>query len=171
MIGSLLSEDVNVIEIYIIRGGKKEYGYDAGWSKPPFKLVQHLQDTYGSGTKQKLQEYIHSDMVYVFDRSDDRQRVYRKIAMKECDQSPFYGVGYNEETLPVHHFPCVSTITMQREIQRTVYRINNRIHIYVDVIDGQTSYTIRYQHAANVDMRKIEADVERMMNGFRRCVG
>lgn len=162
---------INLVEVYMVCGPKKEFGYTMGYVTQNSKLMTSLQDAYGIPTKQVLCEYIHRDMIYVFDRADDRQRATRKIASKEWEQLPFYIVGYQEEQLPVHRFPSVSEITSQRIIQRTQFRVSNRIYVYIDYDESkQYSYTIRYQHASNVDVKKMDQDVERVMRIFKRCV-
>lgn len=165
MLSSLLThEDINLVEIYWVRR-KVEYGYEMNGN---VKCLRALQDAYGSGTKQKLFEYVHGDMVYVYDRADDRQRLSRKIVMKEWEIMPFYGVGYKEEILPSHMFPCLDNLTHKQEIDRTTIRVNNRIFITMDVTNSQTMFYIRYQHANNVDVRKMEMDMDRIMNIMKR---
>jgi hypothetical protein len=171
MLSSLIQDDeVNLVEVYWVRG-KKEYGYELGWENPSLKCFRQLQDVYGSGTKQQLVEYTNNDMIYTFDRSDDRQKVSRKIAMKEWELMPFYGIGYKEEVLPIHMFPCTNPLTKRQDIDRTIIRVNNRMHAILDVVNEQTIYYIRYQHASNVDMKKMEGDMDRVLALIRRSVG
>jgi hypothetical protein len=167
---SFLVEDpnVNLVEVSLYRS-KQSFGYEVGWSKPNVKLTEALEDTYGSGFKQNLMEYVHRDMVYVYDRYDDRQKVYRKIPQNENDHNPVYGVGYKEETLPVHRFPCTSEVTTRQQIRRVQYRVNNRMFIHDDEDEDKNHYyTIRYQHSTNVDLKKMEQDFERALALFKR---
>lgn len=115
----------------------------------------------GNGSKQELKEYYHNDMTYVYDLSNDGQRVYRKLAQQEYSHKNVYAVSYIEEVIPTHRFPCTNEITHETSIHRTTYRINNRTFFIHDQEGDLHYYYIRYQHSQNVDIRKMQADMDK----------
>jgi hypothetical protein len=69
-----------------------------------------------------------------------------------------------EETLPSHMFPCTNEISHKTTTQRMSYRINNRTFLCHDKVsekDTENEYLyIRYNHSQQVDLKKIQADIE-----------
>lgn len=171
-ISALLHDDVNVIDIYICPRGATVDGDWAniiGWEKPAPTLP-----TFGTskGTPQHFLEYHHRELCYVYDTANDGQRVLQKKVIASSSQRPFVAYAYQEDQLPPHKFPCVSEVTHKQEIERTTYRINNRLFFIVDVEkEGENTWTyyyVRYQHAPNVDTKKLEDDLRNVLKQCKR---
>ncbi len=169
-LSSLLSDEVNVVDIYVSHRGKDKAPWaEVGWDKP-----MTVPAAFGKGTVQSLIEYHHRELCYVYDTSNDGQRVLKRnlLAHKLGAGGNFVGYAFFEEQLPSHQFPCVDEMTHKQEIQRTTYRINNRLSFIVDyeADGGQYYFFIRYQHAPNVDVKKMESDVKFAMGQCRKAI-
>lgn len=171
-LSSLLSDTVNVVDIYLCQGGSDDAPWvSVGWDKPIT-----VPTTFGKGTVQSLIEYHHRELCYVYDTSNDGQRVLKRnlISHKMIGgaKGRFSGYAFFEEQLPSHQFPCVDEMTHKQQIQRTMYRINNRLSFIVDheADCGQYYFYVRYQHAPNVDEKKMESDVKFALNQIRRVL-
>lgn len=156
-LGSLLTEDTNLVEFYICPNVvRNEHEIVVGYSTP-----LQLGSRFGNGTQQELKEYHHRDMTYVYDLDNDAQRVVRKLPQKQCMIGNMYGVSYVEEILSSHRFPCTKDIAHSTKIIRTTYRINNRLFLVHDKDEMFNYYYLRYQHSGNVDVLKMQQDLER----------
>lgn len=160
------TSNVNVIESYIC---PEPAATDAscvkvGWGREvPFTI------NHGTGaTAQNLKEYHHRDMTYIYDLDTDGQRTIRRLVQKEDFGTRYvYTVGLVEENLPTHRFPSTRDISHTEVVKRLLYRINNRMHFIHDEDEsGVHYYYFRYQHADNVDVRKMQADFDRSF----RCI-
>lgn len=168
-ITSLLHDDVNVIDIYVCPRGATDGAI--GWAKP----VQTIPTFGGKGTAQHFIEYHHRELCYVYDTANDGQRVLKKTVIGFSTHKPFMAYAYQEDQLPPHKFPCVSEVTHRQEIHRTTYRINNRLFFIVDCERAEngedwTYYYVRYQHAPNVDTKKLEDDIRHVLNQCKRTL-
>lgn len=165
-ITSCLVGPTNVVEIFftpsvhIAEDAKTEQvSIPIAWKEP-----LQIPSVLGNGYKETLTEYYHRDLCYTYDKSNDAQRVTRKIACSENTHRRWYAMSWLEETLPSHRFPSTTEIVHQEVIQRTSYRVHHRI-FFIHDIDASNFhyYYIRYQHSEHVDMKKIQADVSRVM--------
>lgn len=156
---SLLLDDVNVVDIYLLPK-REDAGpsITVGWDKP----IQNIPPTFGKGTSQTFVEYYHRELAYVYDTQNDGQRLLKKNLKHHILQYPFSYYAFAEEQLPSHRFPCSDEITHKQELQRTTYRINNRVSFIVDYEPDNSTYYhyIRYIHAPNVDTKKVESDLK-----------
>ena len=145
-------EPINLIEIYAIS------------PKSPDKL-KHI--TMGSPTSTVITEFHTQDMIYSYDKMNDAQRVTRRKCHITRDTHAHNKFGLYEDVLPTHLFPCTDEILHKTTIQRTVYRVNNRMFIYVDIEiepDCENTYVyIRYNHTDNIDLVKMELDLNRIL--------
>lgn len=184
------SNNVNCIEIYICRnfiGGENATNatnatvipVDANLTSPILGL--------GTGTQSKIESYWYRDMCYTYDTANDAQRVTKRSFYNDhiiqYGMHCMYVVVLNEDTLPSHMFPCVNEITNNNTTSRTSYRINNRMFLYHDVVgeyaigtygsnDGSNEKKVintseylylRYKHSQQVDLIKIQADIDRVI--------
>lgn len=165
---TLVSSSCNQVEIYVCPQAvhhESANSISVGWTKP----LPSLPTAFGNGTHQDLKEYHYRDMTYVYDIANDGQRVYRKLAQKEHSRDNLYGVSYIEDTIPSHRFPCTTDITHECNMTRTTYRINNRMFFVHDIDDtGMHYYYVRYQHSPNVDVKKMQQDLNRTLASIKR---
>lgn len=160
---------INIIETYICPESTANLGSDpvlVGWDRDiPFTINHSTTPTF-----QTVKEYHHRDMTYIYDLENDGQRVVRRLAQKEdtAGGNNVYTVAYTEEVLPTHRFPSTRDIAHSEITKRKSYRINNRLHfIHDEDEDGRLHYYyFRYQHADNVDVRKMQHDFDRTF----RCI-
>jgi len=159
-LSNYVSDDANTIEIYICPGQISHTSQEVqvGWKKP-FKWIQNM----GQGQKSKMREYHHRDMTYSYEVESDLQRVVRRTFVKDGSVKQMYIVAIKEDVLPTHRFPCTNDIVHENDIERVVYRVNNRMFVYHDK-EGVWEYVyVRYQHAANVDMKQMQSDLQRTL--------
>lgn len=137
-----------------------------GWATVPNFLTK-INFTHTT----KLYEYHHRDMTYSYDQSNDSQRVFRKTLQKEAFHNNVYGACFDEDVQPSHRFPSTQEIVKEGEVTRSSMRINNRMFLYHDVEDSYHYIYVRYQHAPNVDIKKMQEDLERIMGRLSRSRG
>lgn len=154
--------DANAVEIYILppsRNGADGRVIDVSWKKP-----LTLRGPFACGTVQYVRNYYHRDMCYSYDLENDGQKVTRKLAKKDVRAAGgLYAIVFQEEMLPPHRFPATKDITYVEEVKHQSYRINNRMFLYHDEEDGEHTYYIRYNHSDNVDLRKMQSDLDRAL--------
>lgn len=161
-ISTILTTDSNYVEIHFCPDRvalDTNNVIKVGWDQPA-KLNNRLTNA----TKQEIKEYFHRDLVYLYDLQNDGQRVYRKLPQKEYANGNLYAIAYIEEVLPSHRFPCTDEIAHEHVINRTSYRINNRMYFVHDVDESSKhTYYIRYNHADNVDLKKMQLDLDKFI--------
>lgn len=139
----------------------------------------------GAGTKTSFVNYQFRNMCYTYDRTSDAQKVTHRTCYKDYDNHiirkassvRLYAISVKEDTLPCHRFPCTRDIVHKSIVNRTSYRINNRLFLHhetvedvdADVNHKKESYMseymyLRYNHAPQVDLVKIQQDIEHVLN-------
>lgn len=166
-LSALLNDEVNVVDIYICRRADTNANpwVEVGWDKP-----MQVPSAFGKGTAQTIVEYHHRELCYVYDTSNDGQRVIKKTLLMHKLQGTHAAYAFVEEQLPSHRYPCVDETTHKQEIQRTTYRINNRLTFVMDRDSEFYYFYLRYQHAPNVDAKKMDADVKFALNQCRKAL-
>lgn len=158
--------NANTIEWYMIPGnGSSELWVDIHYDTPQFPSI-HFRNP------QQLHEYRFKELTYIYDRSNDSQRTLSRILHKECMTKPsIYVIVLQEETLPTHRFPCSDTIEENGSILRRSYKINNRIFFIEEEYEQNNkkyfSYYLRYQHATNVDIEKMQTDLNQFLLKYK----
>ena len=79
-----------------------------------------------------------------------------------------YAVCLDEDVLPSHRFPCTQEIVKEGSVTRSSMRINNRMFLMHYIEDGHHYVYVRYQHASNVDIKKMQEDLDKTLNRLRR---
>ena len=154
------SEAIQTVHIYVCpKAGQTLEGImDLRW--PTNRLVSSLSLPTSSQT---VWEYHHNDLCYTYDLANDSQRVTRLVCQKEVLQGRFYILAFQEDTLPVHRFPCIDEIEKQKT-SKTVYRINNRLTL---IHESNGLIYFNYNHGFNVDVKKIQYDLQRTITNLR----
>ena len=135
-----------------------------------------LLTKFGNGSFSKFKNYYYRDYQYSYDLSNDAQRVTKRIYTYDSNpHSRIYIVGYNENVLASHSFPATNEISNTNIVERTTFRINNRLFIYNDKVYGESdkenadpdSYNeyiyARYNHSPQVDLKHMQCDIERIV--------
>lgn len=153
MIKQILTDNTNIIEIYIMNTQQTQ-----------MRMNIYLDDTFLNKIKKKfkltrettLVYYNKDNLSYVYDLSNDSQYVYlRKLEnsqIKSIDKYNLYGIALNEMKMQTYLFGCANNIDNREEIRVQEYRINNRISL---IIKNNNLY-INYRHSKDVDLEKIE---------------
>lgn len=156
-----------VVELYVApeRAHRDASTVNVGWKQVPASLQFILK-----GSAVALYEYHHRDIVCSYDASNDAQKVIRKIHLAERCEANLFAMSYVEEVLPSHMFPCTRDISKEGKVLRYIYRINNRMCIVLDEEDGWSYVYVKYQHAPNVDVRKMQEDFDKAIRKLTRPV-
>ena len=151
--------------------------------------TKSLLAKFGNGSFSKFKNYYYKDYQYSYDLSNDAQRVTKKIHTYDVNlHARIYVVGYNENVLMSHRFPTTAEISNTNIVERTSFRINNRLFIYNDKVFGEhndatsehndatsehnnvnyvNSYDeyiyVRYNHSPQVDLKHMQTDIERIV--------
>ena len=177
-LASYLSDSTSVVEVHWlpIRLTDSEAKKSHDWISVEWDPSKMPVLTIPSST-QEFVEYTHRDITYTYDMSNDGQRAFRRHFITDALQERMYLVAMDEETLPIHSFPCVDEIQDRSRIVRVGYRLSNRMWIYHDKVwQGNTNqeqapihtWCIRYNHAARVDVKRAGTDFFRALNLLRR---
>ena len=153
MIKQILTDNTNIIEIYIMNTQQTQ-----------MRMNIYLDDIFLNKIKKKfkltrettLVYYNKDNLSYVYDLSNDSQYVYlRKLEnsqIKSIDKYNLYGIALNEMKMQTYLFGCANNIDNREEMRVQEYRINNRISL---IIKNNNLY-INYRHSKDVDLEKIE---------------
>lgn len=176
----------NVMEWYILPGGAANTDTEAlwvtiGYDRPQFPSIRFRNPM-------ALEEYRYKELLYSYDRSNDAQRTVFRQALEECwgAGGKVYRLMLQEDILPSHRFPCSKDIQLNERLVRRSFKINNRLalieeQVEVDVEtetgtkkgkgkDKEVTYVyhyyIRYQHAPNVDLDKMQSDLNQFITRY-----
>lgn len=153
MIKQILTENTNIIEIYLMDKQKSQV-----------KMNIYLDDLFLNRIKKKFKmtrettlTYFNKDnLSYVYDLSNDSQYVYlRKLEnsqIKSVNNYDFYGLALNEMKMQTYLFGCGNDIDNREEVKIQEFKINNRISL---IIRNNNMY-ITYKHSKEVDLEKTE---------------
>jgi len=172
MLDKLLQESVNRVEIYL---SPEPYSsqdiyqvYSIGWN--PDTLALRNLKMFGLPFETTTYELVSEDITYSYDLATDGQRALRKVWKTDHIEGSLYGIGFQEEVLPSHRFPCTTDISITQTVERKQYRINNRIQLTVESIKNnpETVIYISYYHSPNVDMDKMNRDLNYCFKRLRQ---
>lgn len=153
MIKQILTDNTNIIEIYLMNTQKTQ-----------MRMNIYLDDTFLNKIKKKfkltrettLVYYNKDNLSYVYDLSNDSQYLYlRKLEnsqIKTINEYNLYGIALNEMKMQTYLFGCANNIDNREEMKIQEFRINNRISL---IIKNNNLY-INYRHSKDVDLEKTE---------------
>ena len=169
----LKNTDINSIEVFITNAVKSDpHTHMQVCDVSNSKILDSTLKCFGSGHEAVFTNYFFKNMCYVYDMANDGQRVVKRSFVKDniYTYSSFnlVALGIKEDTLLSHRFPCGNDIAHKNKITRTSYRINNRMFLCREKEDGsQNDYVyIRYNHSPQVDLKKMQADLERVIRTY-----
>lgn len=154
---SLFDEGGNILEVYLCAG--PSHGNKSDMS---VGLANSAQLRVGNTVT--LREYYYKDMQFSYDRSNDAQRLTRRILTKDIQAGGIYLAVFKEEQMPPFMFPVTTQVAYECDIKRKSMRLNNRLFMISDTEatndhDDAHYLYLRYTHASNVDMSKVKADI------------
>lgn len=153
MIKQILTENTNIIEIYIMNKQETQ-----------LRSNIYLDDNFLNKIKKKfkltrettLVYYNKDNLSYVYDLSNDSQYVYlRKLEnsqIKTLNNYDLYGISLNEMKMQTYLFGCGNEIDNKEEMKILEFKINNRVSL---IIKNNNLY-ITYRHSKEVDLEKTE---------------
>lgn len=153
MIKQILTENTNIIEIYLMDKQKSQV-----------KMNIYLDDLFLNRIKKRFKMtrettliYFNKDnLSYVYDLSNDSQYVYlRKLEnsqIKSVNNYDFYGLALNEMKMQTYLFGCGNDIDNREEVKIQEFKINNRISLLI----RNNNLYITYKHSKEVDLEKTE---------------
>lgn len=163
IIASVLNDNTNLVEVY--KGSIIDSG--APFSSPSLGSavfsVSRRNDMFPNNPGVKLVEYVYKDITYIYDTTDDAQKVLRKVPLSCVDTDAYCVCTFIEETLPCHRFPCTNDIDIKRMIIRKTQRINNRISVVQDTIDDVHTAYVVYRHCPSTDINVLQ-DLDRAVS-------
>jgi hypothetical protein len=155
-ISKLLTENTNVIEIYLMNTVK------LATEKPILNKIDiYINDGILNKIKQRfkltkettLVYYNRNNLSYIYDLSNDSQFVYlRKLENAIIADNNLYGLSFNEMKMQTHSFACTNDIDNKVEYKIQEFKINNRISL---IIKNNNVY-IYYKHSKDVDIEKTQ---------------
>ena len=150
---TLFTNGASVLEIYLC----PEVSVDSrdvavGWP-------ESFRPTLRYGTPVNIQEFYCKDLICSYDKSNDSQKVVRKIMTKSVIVGNLFIAAFIEDQVPAYMFPTTQDIAHIAEITRRSFRINNRMFITNDRDNTHAYYYIKYTHSDNVDVTKMKADL------------
>jgi len=156
-ISKFLSNDTNIIEIYMINGNPDNSN----------KINIYLTDDYITKIKQKfkitkettLVHFNRNNLSYIYDLSNDSQYVYLRKLENTMIKSNFYFLAFNEMKMQTHSFACTNDIDNRIQYKYLEFKINNRISI---IIKNNNLY-IQYRHSKEVDIDKIQEIINNLI--------
>lgn len=163
-----LKEGVNLVEVYFAPDELNDAEIlDIGWKELP----NIPEKAFKNRTDFECVEYAYRDMVYSYDLSNDSQKVICKKPITEYIAKKTYTIASDEETLPTHRFPCTSDLNNKEKLIKIYYKYNNRIFFIIEKNENDT-YTLclRYNHAYNVDVVKMDEDWKAIYNTIERSI-
>lgn len=176
-------QGVNTVEIYI--RARNSNSSDNGLCIPIDGIPKAKIITFGGGYETKLANYFYKDLCYSYDLANDAQRVIKRNVLQDINQGDnistrkntmaCYVLCINEDTLPSHRFPCVREVSHTNVVNRTSYRINNRMYVIHESecteedekekdkhYENQLLY-VRYNHAPQVDLKQMQNDLDKVL--------
>jgi hypothetical protein len=153
MIKDIITENTNIIEIYVMNTQNTE-----------MRMNIYLDDLFLNKIKKKFKltrettfvYYNKDNLSYVYDLSNDSQYVYlRKLEntkIKKINNYELYGIALNEMKMQTYLFGCGNDIDNKEEYKIQEFRINNRISL----IMKNNNLFINYRHSKDVDLEKID---------------
>jgi hypothetical protein len=160
MIKQILTDNTNIIEIYVMNTEKTQ-----------MRMNIYLDDTFLNKIKKKfkltrettLVYYNKDNLSYVYDLSNDSQYVYlRKLEnsqIKTINNYDLYGLALNEMKMQTYLFGCGNDIDNREEMKIQEFRINNRISL---IIKNNNLY-ISYKHSKEVEIDKIQEIINKII--------
>lgn len=156
-----IKDNTNILEIYFCpeKIDPNASIFTCKWKdlpKLPLHMFKHRND-------QELIEYAHRGLVYQYDVATDSQKTIQRSWIHDKIIDKQYIVSLQEETLPVHRFPCTQEINDKTKFHRISYKWTNRIYLIVDMEEDYYTVYIRYQHVDNIDLEKMNEDLNQLL--------
>jgi hypothetical protein len=174
-INKYIDNDVNLIEIYLIKNNEKnENSINVSSSD---KLEQLIDNIYKKNKVEKYISYYNRDKVYTYELSNDNQYVYTKFKRHLDIIDNILVVASKHDKQPNYTFPCTNDIDNISQFTIKEYKISYRISLFIrydNNIDKTIDKTIKtiyieYKHSQNVDIDKINEQINKIITKISNC--
>lgn len=161
-ISKLISDDTNIIEIYIMNS-KTIDDINKINILISDDLINKIKQKFKITKETTLVYFNRNNLSYVYDLSNDSQYVYlRKLENMEIINN-FYCLAFNEMKMQTHSFACTNDIDNRSEFKYQEFKINNRISL---IIKNNNIY-IHYRHSKEVDIDKIQDTINNIIKRLK----
>jgi len=161
-ISKLISDDTNIIEIYIMNS-KTIDDINKINILISDDLINKIKQKFKITKETTLVYFNRNNLSYVYDLSNDSQYVYlRKLENMEIVNN-FYCLAFNEMKMQTHSFACTNDIDNRSEFKYQEFKINNRISL---IIKNNNIY-IHYRHSKEVDIDKIQDTINNLIKRLK----
>ena len=172
-INKYIDDDVNLIEIYLIKD-KNENSINVSSSD---KLEHLIDNIYKKNKVEKYISYYNKDRVYTYELSNDNQYVYTKFKKNIDIIDNILVLASKHDKQPNYTFPCTNDIDNISQFTIKEYKISYRISLFIrydNNIDKNIDKTIKtiyieYKHSQNVDMDKINEQINKIITKISNC--
>lgn len=150
-ISKLISDDTNIIEIYLMNGKKTEDSNKVNILISD-DIINKIKQKFKITKETTLVYFNRNNLSYVYDLSNDSQYVYLRKLENMAIKNNFYCLAFNEMKMQTHSFACTNDIDNRSEYKYQEFRISNRVSL---IIKNNNIY-IYYRHSKEVDIDKIQ---------------
>jgi hypothetical protein len=168
-INKYIDNDVNLIEIFLIKD-KNENSINVSSCD---KLENLIDNIYKKNKVEKYKSYYNKDRVYTYELSNDNQYVYTKFKKHLDIIDNILIVAYKHDKQPNYTFPCTNDIDNISEFTIKEYKISYRISLFIrydnNVDKNIKTVYIEYKHSQNVDMDKINEQINKIITKISNC--
>jgi hypothetical protein len=167
-LSDFIVDKVNVVDVYFCAEEQNDIKIiSCGWQEVPNIPIKSFKNRIDYN----IVEYNYKDITYIYDTSNDFQKVVQKNCIADKIIGNIYVAALNEETLPTHRFPCTNEINDMQKYNRIHYKYNNRIFFNIEK-DEEGTYVLylRYNHAYNVDLEKMNEEWKEIYNTLTKSI-
>jgi hypothetical protein len=166
-----INDNVNVVEISFCK--KNELLFD----NKQLQIINNIADDndvkiietkFKNSREEKFKSYYMKDKIYTYDLENDNQQVSSKCKInsnliRRDKKYDLFIVSYNKDRFPPYLFPCTDEIDHICSYTIKEFKINNRISLIIRKEDNMNSIYIEYKHSQNVDIDKMNDNINRLV--------
>ena len=162
---SLLTDDINLIEIYITKPFTKSNVIDIGHQN---RYIKYVKDQYKNWKTTSYTMFNKNELTYLYELSTDNQIVYTKIRQSDMiikkKHIDTYIIAYTHSKMPTHIFPCENEIDYRCVYSLSEIKITNRLSLIIKTENDISCIYIEYRHSPNVEIEKIEENINSIIS-------
>ena len=151
-ISSLLCDDTNIIEIYLLNSAVTDETKSKFNISVSDEYLDKIKKRFKLTKETTLVCFNRNNLSYVYDLSNDSQYVYLRKLDNMIIKANLCALAFNEMKMQTHSFACTNDIDNRVEYKYQEFKINNRVSL---VIKNKNLY-IHYRHSKEVDLDKIQ---------------
>jgi hypothetical protein len=178
-LSDFITDNVNIIELFLCKDIIEDDIINVVINNDIEKLIDIKYKKY---KEEKYKSYHYKDKVYTYELSNDNQYVSSKIMIKSKfikynSNSNLFILSSKIDKFPQYIFPCTNDIDYISTYSIKEYKINNRISLFIryDYLDDDETrnlaktFYIEYRHSPNVEIDKINENINNIINTYISC--